>query len=59
MTILKRLSEKRVVKITLSNDKKIVDIEEACDDFYSVDLNKTEMSQFINELQAIYNTMTE
>lgn len=59
MSILDELSydEGRVVDFTLSKDKKVVAVEEACDMYFKVDLNKRRFGVLIEELKQIHDQM--
>ena len=61
MSILERLSydNNRVLNVTLSKDKRSVELEEACDMYFKADLNKQEFGLFIDELKAIYEQMPD
>ena len=61
MSILERLSydNNRVLNVTLSKDKRSVELEEACDMYFKEDLNKQEFELFIDELKAIYEQMPD
>lgn len=54
-----RSCENRVVDITLSPDKKSVELMEACDDWFYVNLNKQEFGQMIQELQELHDQMVD
>jgi len=61
MSILEKLGydEGRIINVTLSEDKKTVELEEACDEFFYVDLNKDDFAKFIDELKAIHSQMVD
>lgn len=62
MSILERLGydgDGRIINITLAKDKKTVELEEACDMYFSDNLNKAEFGQFIEELKAIHEQMID
>lgn len=59
MTILERLSEKWVVYFELNEEKTQLNVMEGCDLYYSVDLNKQEVKQLIEELCFLYEEMSE
>ena len=61
MNILERLSydEGRILNITLSKDKKTIELQEACDEFFSVSLNKVDFGKFIDELNEIHKNMED
>lgn len=59
MSILDKLSgdEERVFNIELSKCKSAIFIEEACDGYFNVELNKYEFGLLIDELKEIHATM--
>ena len=59
MTTLERLSEKRVVYFELNEEKMQLNVMEGCDLYFSVDLNKQEVKQLIEELFFLYEEMSE
>ncbi len=59
MKILEKLSDERVVYFELNEEKTQMNIMEGCDLWFSVDLKKQEVKQFIEELTTIYETMSE
>lgn len=62
MSILERLSydgDGRVLNVTLSKDKKTIELEEACDMYFTVDLNKTEFGLLIEELKVLHDQMLD
>ena len=61
MSILEKLSydEGRVVTVEVSKDKKTVELEEACDSYFSVNLNKEEFGVLIDELKAMHEQMID
>lgn len=58
MTILEKLSEERVVYFELNNDKTQMNVMDGCD-LWFIDLSKSEVKQLIDELTALYVTMSE
>lgn len=58
-TILNKLSDERIFDIELSLDLKILKIQEACDSWFCVDLNKKELLKLITELKEIADNMLE
>ena len=61
MSILDELSydEGRIVNFTLSRDKKMVFVEEACDMYFRLDLNKSRFGMLIDELKQIHDQMED
>ena len=58
MTILEKLSDERVVYFELNDDKTQMNVMEGCDLWFSIDLSKSEVKQLIDELTALYRTMS-
>jgi len=59
MTILEKLSDERVVYFELNEEKTQMNVMEGCDLWFSVDFTKQEVKQLIEELTALYETMSE
>jgi hypothetical protein len=59
MNILTKLSKRRIVSFELDNEKKQLNVYEACDYWYNVYLSKIEVKHLIDELTEIYETMSE
>ena len=61
MSILEKLSydEGRVLEVTLAKDKKTIELKEACDQYFYVDLNKADFGLLIEELKAIHEQMVD
>lgn len=59
MGVLEKLGEDsgRVLHVTLAEDKKTVELLEACNMYFSVDFDKKDFGQFISELQDIHKQM--
>ena len=57
MSVLKYLEDEQVVYFELSEDKKTVQVEECCDGYYWVRLDRYHMARLIAELQGIYDAM--
>jgi septum formation inhibitor-activating ATPase MinD len=55
--ILDILEDECIFEIALSEDKKSVEIEEACDNWFFKELDKEDFGKLIKELQSIYNQM--
>jgi len=58
-TILNQLSDEQVVTFELSEDKKSLRIEEACDYCYFMNFSKDETLQLVEELKGLINLMEE
>ena len=59
MKILEKLSDESVVYFELNEEKTQMNVMEGCDLYFSVDLKKQEVKQLIEELTALYGTMSE
>ena len=59
MKILEKLSDKSVVYFELNAEKTQMNVMEGCDLWFNVNLKKQEVKQLIEELTAIYKTMSE
>lgn len=57
MTVLKELDEAGVFEVTLKENATKARFEESCDSYFSHDLNKDELAELINELQALHDQM--
>lgn len=51
--------DNRVVTFEFKDDRKTIEVCEACDYYFSVDMNKAQFGQFIAELQALHAQMAE
>ena len=60
-SILKWLEDygQRIVGFTLSEAKQFVDVEECCDNYFTVSLSKAEFGKMIAELQALHAQMVD
>lgn len=61
MSVLERKQDgdNRVVTFEFMDDKRTIEIAEACDCYFSVELNKAEFGEFIAELQALHAQMQD
>ena len=57
-TMLETLANERIIEVELFG-KTTVCLTEGCDEYFSVDLTKAEFSRWIEELQALRDTMEE
>ena len=59
MSMLKMLSysEGRVVDLEMSDDGKIITIVEACDGYFSANMDKAQFGLLIEELQEMHKLM--
>lgn len=58
-SILKWLSEERVVSFDLADDRATLQVGERCDDYFWEDLSKVQVGQMIEELQALHREMVD
>lgn len=56
-SVLEMLSFNRVVDFDLSKDKRIINIAEACDSCFAVELTKAQFGELIEELKALHESM--
>lgn len=59
MSILKKLSQNRVVYFDLNETKTQMNIIEGCDLNFELDLSKSEVKELIDELTKLYITMND
>ena len=59
MSIIGQLEENRIASCNLSNDKLTLSVEEACDCYFAINLDKAEVSKLIDELTDIRDSMKE
>jgi hypothetical protein len=57
-SILEKIDDERVFTMRLSDDKKKLNIEEACDRFFKIQLTKKEALKMLDEITHIVNQMT-
>ena len=57
MNMLKMLHNERIVSITLTSDKKALQLQEACDYYFDVSIDKVEVEVLIKELQVLHDEM--
>ena len=57
--MLNKLYQEQVVSFELSEDKKLLEIKECCDYWYTASLTKLEALQMIEELKELINLMEE
>ena len=59
MSIIERLNyeNSRVVNIELMDDKRTVEFEEGCDMYFTLNLDKQEVAEFIKEMQDLHSQM--
>lgn len=58
MNILEHLEEQGVFFTDFNHDKSTLSLTEACDGYNEVALNRDEVGQLIEELQALHADMT-
>lgn len=61
MKILDELQDgdNRIVTFEFKDDRKTIEVCEACDYYFSVDMNKEQFGRFIAELQALHAQMVD
>jgi phosphoribosyl-ATP pyrophosphohydrolase len=59
MNILRKLEEESVVAFELNETKTEMNVCECCDLWFSTNLSKQEVKQFIDELTSLYLIMNE
>ena len=57
MEILNKLDDDRIVRFTISPDRKLLLLEEQCDQCFESELTKEEAIQFVNELNELIKQM--
>ena len=57
MSIIGKLLDAEVISIDLNINLKTIEFMEACDYYYKVNLNRSEVSQLIAELTALHKQM--
>lgn len=57
--ILEKINDERVFSMFLSNDKKKLNIEEACYGLFEIKLTKKEALKMLDEIAHIVNQMSE
>ena len=57
MSKLEELSNERVFDVELSDDKKTIVFEEACDNWFRVSMSKNDLLELISELQVLSDQM--
>ena len=57
-SILEKIDDERVFTMRLSDDKKKLNIEEAWDRFFEIQLTKNEALKMLDEITHIVNQMT-
>lgn len=55
--VLDKLESAGIVMFTLSQDKKVVEVDELCDNHFQTTLNREEMGKLILEFMHIYDSM--
>lgn len=55
--MLGKLFNRKVIHILISDDRTKLEISEACDQYFSADLGKTDLAQLVSELQELYSQM--
>lgn len=58
-SILEKIDDERVFTMRLSDDKKKLNIEEACDRWFEIQLTKKEALKMLDEIAHIVNQMSE
>ncbi len=59
MSIIELLEEKRIVSFFVSSDNTAVAVEEQCDCWFSVKLNKNQMMELAAEITAIADKLQD
>ena len=57
MSVLKILSDERIVDVELSEDKRAVIITERCDGYYDYKLSRNQVNELITELTELFKQM--
>lgn len=58
-SILEKIDDERVFTMRLSDDKKKLTIEEACDRWFEIQLTKKEALKMLDEITHVVNQMSE
>ena len=58
-SILEKIDDERVFTMLLSDDKKKLNIKEACDRWFEIQLTKKEALKMLDEIASIVNQMSE
>ena len=58
-SILEKIGDERVFTMQLSDDKKKLNIKEACDRWFEIELTKKEALEMLDEITHIVNQMSE
>lgn len=53
------LHDERIFSVTLSEDKKDIEFEEECDNWFSQTLSKSDLGVLIEEFKSIYDKMLD
>ena len=55
--MLEKLDDAGILLVKLLADKKHLLMEESCDNYFSIELNKQEFGEFIEELKILHQSM--
>lgn len=55
--ILEKILTEQVFSINISADNRLMTIEECCDNYFTVDLNKQEATQLLEEIKQLVDEM--